>query len=114
MNGSKCQLCDAPPHLHNTQIPDTHTPGCERAPKPLDGRIRAWVGKRCLIASPVADDDGEWNGYEIGDDAEDCVFCDDPECRATVIDWQRDGDKWAGRLAERCAVDLRRAQGGES
>ena len=65
----------------------------------------AWVSQRCLVVSPVASDDGDWNGYAIGD-TEDCVLCDDPECLATVIDWQLDGDEWAGRLADRRAADF--------
>lgn len=29
---NKCRLCDAPPHLHNTQLPDKHDATCTRGP----------------------------------------------------------------------------------
>lgn len=61
--------------------------------------VRAFVGSKCGVPSPVPDD-GEWNGYEIGDE-DDCVLCDDESCVARVIEWQSDGNTIAIDLVER-------------
>jgi len=33
---NRCRLCDAPPHLHNLQLPDKHDDGCPRGAPPPD------------------------------------------------------------------------------
>ena len=84
---------------------DSGTPCPGLVPQVTKGlKVAAYYG--CQIVRP----------YSTFDDQADPQSMDQllEALGATVIDWQRDGDKWAGRLAERCAVDLRRAQGGES
>jgi len=60
----QCDLCDAPTHLHNLQLPDKHSPWCpnhERAPVQGDGPYylpeshshrREWVGRNGSTSPP--------------------------------------------------------------
>jgi hypothetical protein len=72
--------------------------------------ILAWVGSKCGIPSPCPNDDGEWNGHELGDE-EPCVLCTAEDCIARVVDWQSEGNAIAEALLAR--GEAQQSQSGE-